>query len=141
MDKCPPLRSYPNKSPPPGAKTRMQKPQGGGKFLMQIPGVCGGIVMDEIDTCIKQSNTWHYLELFCCLLYGNQNVPVIFGQTLYSLKAKSGLLNISRCTQDIPPMYSWYPPIKMLTKNVRRCNTELLPIEVKETFDTYLAIH
>ena len=28
--------------PPPPAKARMQKPQGGGKFLVQIPGVCGG---------------------------------------------------------------------------------------------------
>ena len=27
---------------PPPAKARMQKPQGGGKFLVQIPGVCGG---------------------------------------------------------------------------------------------------
>ena len=45
-DKCPPLGSYPNKSPPPE-----QKPQGGGKFFMQIPG---GMVMDEIDTCIMK---------------------------------------------------------------------------------------
>ena len=35
-------------------KARMQKPQGGGKFLVQIPGgVRGGMVMDEIDTCIR----------------------------------------------------------------------------------------
>ena len=31
--------------------------------------------------------------------------------------------------------------VKMLTKNVRGCNTELLPTEVKEAFDTYLAIY
>ena len=30
----------------------MQKPQGGGKFVVQIPGVHGGMVMDEIDTYI-----------------------------------------------------------------------------------------
>ena len=54
IDKCPPLRSSPNKSPPPPrAKARMQKPQGGGKFLVQIPGGCAGMVMDEIDTCIS----------------------------------------------------------------------------------------
>ena len=37
----------------PRAKARMQKPQGGGKFLVQIPGGArgGGMVMDEIDTC------------------------------------------------------------------------------------------
>ena len=34
------------------AKARMQKPQSGGKFLVQIPwGARGGMVMDEIDTC------------------------------------------------------------------------------------------
>ena len=27
---------------PPRAKARMQKPQGGGKFLVQIPGGCAG---------------------------------------------------------------------------------------------------
>ena len=39
-------------SPLPGAKARMEKPQGGGKFLVKIPGVREGMVMDEIDTCI-----------------------------------------------------------------------------------------
>ena len=34
------------------AKAWMQKPQGGGKFLVQIPGGARGMVMDEIDTCI-----------------------------------------------------------------------------------------
>ena len=37
--------------PAPWAKARMQKPQGGGKFFMQIPGEYGGVVMDEIATC------------------------------------------------------------------------------------------
>ena len=43
-----------NLRPPPSpAKAWMQKPQGGGKFLVQIPGGGrGGMVMDEIDTCI-----------------------------------------------------------------------------------------
>ena len=39
----------------PWAKARMQKPLGGAKFLVQIPGggMCvGRMVMDEIDTCI-----------------------------------------------------------------------------------------
>ena len=31
--------------------------------------------------------------------------------------------------------------IKMLTKNVRRCSTKLLPIEAKAVFETYLAIY
>ena len=45
--------------PAPRAKLRMQKPQGGGKVLVQIPGVCGGMVKDEIDTCIiNQSLVW-----------------------------------------------------------------------------------
>ena len=52
--------------PAPRAKARMQTPQGGGKFLVQIPGVRGGMVMDEIDTCINcselQNETRHNLE-------------------------------------------------------------------------------
>ena len=31
-----PLNCYPNKSPPAQAKARMQEPQAGGKFLVQI---------------------------------------------------------------------------------------------------------
>ena len=66
IDKCPPLGSYPNKSPL--AKARMKKPQGGGKFFMQMPGVRGGMVMDEIDTCRILKSDWlfplHYLSLF-----------------------------------------------------------------------------
>ena len=38
----------------PRAKARVQKPQGGGKCLVQIPGGAWGMVMDEIDTCINQ---------------------------------------------------------------------------------------
>ena len=35
------------------AKARMQKPQGGRTFLVQIPGgTWRGVVIDEIDTCI-----------------------------------------------------------------------------------------
>ena len=43
--------------PTPRAKARMHKPHGGGKFLVQIPGGArGGVVMDEIDTCITSMN-------------------------------------------------------------------------------------
>ena len=46
-------RELPQQMPAPRAKARRQKPQGGGKFLVQIPGGAqGGMVMDEIDTCI-----------------------------------------------------------------------------------------
>ena len=42
--------------PTPWAKAQMQKPQGGGKFLLQISGgTWGEMVMDEIDTCISTS--------------------------------------------------------------------------------------
>ena len=44
-----PSESYPN----PRAKDRMQKPQGGGKSLVQIPWGARGMVMNEIDTCIN----------------------------------------------------------------------------------------
>ena len=39
--------------PAPRAKARMQKPQGGSEILVQMPGVRGGMVMDEIDTCVS----------------------------------------------------------------------------------------
>ena len=61
IDKCPPLGSYLNKSPspsPPWPKARMHKPQGGGKICGGNPWGCvGGMVMDEIDTCIDLLNS------------------------------------------------------------------------------------
>ena len=49
----------PQQIPVPRAKAWMQKPQGGGKLLVQIRGGGGGgggeMVMDEIDTCINVS--------------------------------------------------------------------------------------
>ena len=46
-------QELPQQMPAPRAKSRMQKPQGGSKFLVQIlGGERGGMVMDEIDTCI-----------------------------------------------------------------------------------------
>ena len=51
-ENCPPLGSCPNKSHP-LATAWMQKPQGGGKCLVQIYRCAwGGGVMDGIDTCI-----------------------------------------------------------------------------------------
>ena len=38
--------------PAPWTNARIQKPQGGGNFLCKSLGVHGGMVMDEIDTCI-----------------------------------------------------------------------------------------
>ena len=43
--------------PAPGQKLGCKSPRVGGKFFMQIPGVRGGMVMDEIDTCIKASTS------------------------------------------------------------------------------------
>ena len=57
-------QELPQQMPTPWAKARMQKPQGGGKFLVQIPrgGRGGGMVMDEIDTCItSQLQDWMFL--------------------------------------------------------------------------------
>ena len=39
---------------PPQAKAWIQKPQGGEKFLAQIPRGTRGMVMEEIDTCINE---------------------------------------------------------------------------------------
>ena len=48
-------REIPQQIPAPQAKARMQKPQGGGKFLVKIPR---GMVMAKIDTCIRDSKVW-----------------------------------------------------------------------------------
>ena len=46
-------RDIPQKMPAPRAKIRMQKPQSGGEFSVQIPGGArGGMVMAKIDNCI-----------------------------------------------------------------------------------------
>ena len=39
--------------PAPQVKVSMQNPQGGGRFLVQIPGGARGMVIDETDTCIN----------------------------------------------------------------------------------------
>ena len=40
----------------PRAKAGTQKPQGGGKLLVQIPRGVWGMVTDEIDTCIMNQS-------------------------------------------------------------------------------------
>ena len=64
------LRELPQQMPPPPspAKARMQKPQGGGKFLVQIPGGARGMVMDHIDTYIilhykRGNSSMEYIKL------------------------------------------------------------------------------
>ena len=54
--------------PAPRAKARMQKPQGGGKFLVKSSGVSGGMVMDEIDTCIRAELAGYYWPCGFCIL-------------------------------------------------------------------------
>ena len=52
----PAIRELSQQIPAPRLKARMQKPQGGGKFLAQISGgERGGMVMDETDTCMNIS--------------------------------------------------------------------------------------
>ena len=58
----PTLGTCPNKSPPPFAKAWMQTPHGGGKFLCKSLGMCGGMIMDEIDTCITIEFAYHMLQ-------------------------------------------------------------------------------
>ena len=45
-------RELPQQISAPRTKAEMQKPQGGGKFLVQISRGARGMVMDEIYTCI-----------------------------------------------------------------------------------------
>ena len=54
--------------PAPRAKARMQKSQSVGKFLVQIPGDArgGGMVMDEIDTCIIIKSKVQVLPMMSC---------------------------------------------------------------------------
>ena len=59
----------------PQAKAGMQKPQGGGKCLVQILGdVRGQMVMDEIDTCIISA--LYRCEILCITFY--VRIPRIF---------------------------------------------------------------
>ena len=53
IDKCSILESYPNKSPSSGQKLRCKSPRVGANFSCKSQGVCGGMVMDEINTCIN----------------------------------------------------------------------------------------
>ena len=50
-------RDLPQNIPAPRAKIRMQKPQSGGKFSVQIPGGArGGMVTAKIDNCITRTH-------------------------------------------------------------------------------------
>ena len=64
-------RELPQQIPTPRAKVYMQKPQGGGKFLVQIPGVRagGGVVMDEIDTRVTGTDFNHLAHLRMRVLF------------------------------------------------------------------------
>ena len=83
----------PNKSLPPWATAWMQKPQGGGKFLVQVHrGAWGGMVMDEIDTCIKisesvRANAYLILSLQASVRSG------IVAKTASTLTARNSFLN------------------------------------------------
>ena len=58
IDKCPPLKGYPNKSPPPGQKLGCKSPRTRANVWYKSPGVRGGMVMDEIHTCIITKQTF-----------------------------------------------------------------------------------
>ena len=49
------LWSYTNKSPRPGQELGCKGPRVGANFWCKSPGVRGGMVMDKIDTCLKQA--------------------------------------------------------------------------------------
>ena len=47
-------RELPQQIPPPGQKLGCKSSTVGANFWCKSRGVCGGIVMDEIDTCITE---------------------------------------------------------------------------------------
>ena len=54
-------RELPKINHRPRAKAIMQKPQGGARFLVQIPwGVRGRMVMEKIDSCITTTTTANF---------------------------------------------------------------------------------
>ena len=59
----PATRELSQEIPAPWAKARMQKPQGGTNFWCKSPGVRGGMVMDETDTCIRSSSIWKKFDI------------------------------------------------------------------------------
>ena len=68
IDKCPPHGSCPNKSPPPPSKSLDAKAPGWGQIFGANPGVRRGMVMDEIDICIKINACCLTLAIFCFVL-------------------------------------------------------------------------
>ena len=76
MDKCPPLGSFSNKSPPPRLMLGCKSPQGGTNFLCKSLGVPGSMVMDEIDMC----NTFSIFTLFQSKICSNSFVKIMFNE-------------------------------------------------------------
>ena len=56
----PTLGTCPNKSPP--GKSLDAKAPGWGKFLCKSLGMHGGMIMDEIDTCITIEFAYYMLQ-------------------------------------------------------------------------------
>ena len=80
-------RDIPQKIPAPRAKIRMQKPQSGGEFSVQIPGGArGGMVMAKIDNCITLANTKFLSDSSIAQLrfdmYRRNNVCLLLGRLL-----------------------------------------------------------
>ena len=98
----PPLGSYLNKSSP-RAKARMQKPQGGDKFLVEIPGGArregggGRMVMDEIDTCITPVSS-----------FGGRFFTSIFFSLLNSLYTVFALVLIMTLFSNVQQQFSYF---------------------------------
>ena len=69
-------RDIPQKIPAPRAKIRMQKPQSGGEFSVQIPGGArGGMVMAKIDNCIMDwSSAGPYASPYAGVWTGSQPI-------------------------------------------------------------------
>ena len=75
LDKCPPLGTYPNKSPPPGQKLGCKSPGVGANFRCKSPGVRGGgMVMAKIDNCITKTTSGVSIPFHVKILMPNMNL-------------------------------------------------------------------
>ena len=75
----------------------------------------GGCSVRQRDTMITSGGYHEYIG--GCSVH-RRDIVIHVGEQLDKILSisteNSDVLNIPRCTHDIPPMYSWYPPADVL---------------------------
>ena len=101
-------RELPQQIPTPWAKARMQSLRVGANFWCKSPGVCGGMVMAKIDSCITRgSSLQNFMKIWrdSLPLKLNQRPPPPVMSNFHVILQGDLILNISQSIEGIFNIY------------------------------------